>query len=80
MMGEMTSKMKLVCSLAGVGVLLIIGFMPASPFDEVSQTDWIVWAIVMGALLGAATRSLILVAYQWSYQRDKKKYLRDRSL
>jgi hypothetical protein len=79
MMGEMTSKMKLVCSLAGVGLLLIIGFMPASPFDEVTQTDLIIWAVVMGALLGAATRSLILVAYQWSYQRERKKYLTGRS-
>ena len=78
-MSELTSKTKLICSLAGVGILLIIGFMPASPFDEVTQTDWIIWAIVIGSLLGAATRSLILVAYQWSYQRDKKKYLTDRS-
>ena len=78
-MSELSSKTKLICSLTGVGILLIIGFMPASPFDEVTETDWIIWAIVMGALLGAATRSLILVAYQWSYQRDKKKYLRDRS-
>lgn len=78
-MGELTSKMKLICSLAGVGILLIIGFMPASPFDEVTQTDWIIWAIAMGALLGAATRSLILVAYQWSYQRERKKYLTGRS-
>ena len=78
-MGEMTSKMKLVCSLAGVGLLLIIGFMSASPFDEVTQTDLIIWAVVMGALLGAATRSLILVAYQWSYQRERKKYLTGRS-
>ena len=74
-MSELTSKTKLICSLAGVGILLIIGFMPASPFDEVTQTDWIIWAIAMGALLGAATRSLILVAYQWSYQRERKKYL-----
>ena len=74
-MSELTSKTKLICSLAGVGILLIIGFMPASPFDEVTQTDWIIWAIAMGALLGAATRSLILVAYKWSYQRERKKYL-----
>ena len=78
-MGEMTSKMKLVCSLIGVGLLLILAFMPASPFDEVTQTDWIIWAVAMGALLGAATRSLILVAYQWSYQRERKKYLTGRS-
>ncbi len=78
-MSELSSKTKLLCSLTGVGILLIIGFMPASPFDEVTQTDWIVWAVVMGALLGAATRSFILVAYQWSYQRERKKYLTDRS-
>ncbi len=79
MMRDLSSKTKLKCSLAGVAFMLITLVMPQSPFDETTQTDWILWGIVMGALLGAATRSFILVAYQWSYQRDKKKYLRHRS-
>jgi NhaP-type Na+/H+ or K+/H+ antiporter len=78
-MTELTSKTKLKFSLAGVVFMLVTLVMPQSPFDETTQTDWILWGIVMGALLGAATRSFILVAYQWSYQRDRKKYLTDRS-
>ena len=72
-MGELTSKMKLKFSLAGIGIMLVIPRMPRLPFEEVSQVDWVIWAIIMGALLGAATRSFILVAYQWSYQRDRKR-------
>lgn len=79
MMSELSSKTKLKFSLAGVAFMLVTLVMPKSPFDETTQTDWILWGIVMGALLGAATRSFILVAYQWSYQRERKKHLTDRS-
>jgi|TARA_R110000868_G_scaffold32698_5_gene119101 hypothetical protein len=72
-MGELTSKAKLKFSLVGIGFMLAVLKMPRSPFEEITQVDWVIWAIIMGALLGAATRSFILVAYQWSYQRDRKK-------
>ena len=69
----LSSKQQFYFSLTGIAFMLAITQMPASPLEEITQTDWIIWAIGMGLLLGAATRSGCRVAYQWSYQRDRKK-------
>ncbi len=73
-MTYLSSKFKLKVSLAGIGFMLAITQLPASPIEEITQTQWVIWAIGMGLLLGAATRSAAKVFYQWNYQRDRKKY------
>lgn len=71
-MTPLSSKLKLKMSLAGVVCMLGITQMPKSPFDD-SPTDWRLWAVCFGLLLGATTRSAAKVFYQWNYQRDRKK-------
>lgn len=78
-MTPLSSKQKLCMSLAGIAFMVTITQLPASPTQEITQTHWIIWGIGMGLLLGAATRSGCKVAYQWSYQRERKKHLTDRS-
>jgi len=78
-MTPISSKQKLFMSLTGIAFMVTITQLPASPIEEITQTQWIIWGIGMGLLLGAATRSGCKVAYQWSYQRERKKHLQDRS-
>ncbi len=72
-MTPLSSKFKLKVSLAGIGFMLAITQLPPNPFND-TPPDWRLWGVVLGLLLGAATRSAAKVFYQWNYQRDRKKY------
>jgi hypothetical protein len=69
----LSSKQQFYFSLTGIAFMLAITQLPPNPFDE-TPTDWRLWGVGLGLLLGAATRSGCKVAYQWSYQRERKKY------
>lgn len=77
-MTPLSSKQQFYFSLIGVAVMLLIGLLPPNPLDE-TPTDWRLWGIVLGLLIGTAIRSGCRVAYQWSYQRERKKHSTDRS-